>query len=31
MPGLHHFSVVDALADSSHALHGRAMALLSKS
>lgn len=31
MPGLHHFSVVDALADPAHALHARALALLSKS
>ena len=30
LPGLHHFSVVDALADPSHALHGRAMELLLK-
>lgn len=30
LPGLHHFSVVDALADPAHALHGRAMELLQK-
>lgn len=30
LPGLHHFSVVDALADPSHALHRRAMELLRK-
>ncbi|MGJ7491859.1 alpha/beta hydrolase [Variovorax sp. ZT4R33] len=28
-PGLHHFSVLDALADETHALHARAMTLLS--
>ncbi|MDB5879810.1 MAG: esterase [Variovorax sp.] len=30
LPGLHHFSVVDALANPAHALHGRAMELLQK-
>ena len=30
LPGLHHFSVVDALADPAHALHGRAMELLQR-
>ncbi len=30
LPGLHHFSVVDALADPAHALHAHAMELLGK-
>ena len=30
LPGLNHFTIVDALADPSHALHGHAMALLAK-